>query len=273
MQSITKTVKAKQLRWANERGIPVDKSGYTTGCNDNLFSPLSDDSVAEFDGADGGELGKEGKRGKIQALHSSSALAVNAFEFWRDKDKSVLASAMGIKSGMKTLNFEKRFKTGLTGKAPNLDVVLTLADQSIVAIESKFLEPYAKHASGFKDKYFEGGKGRWSDYGYVACQRLAEDIQSGKRRFTWLHPEQLLKHILGLSHSQETRWNLMYLCYDPGVEGIGHLKEANEFADISRSDGIDFRVLTYQTLFAAIRKKAEASHLEYLQYFEGRYFA
>lgn len=278
MQSIVNAVKTNQLRWAKERGIAVDKSGYTTERNKNLLVPLCSASLTEFRGADGGELGKDEKGGKIQALHSSSALAVNAFEFWRERDKSALASAMGLSSAIQLLNFEKKFKTGLPGNAPNLDVVLTLADQSIVAIESKFLEPFGKHASGFKEKYFEGGNGRWSEYGYSACQRLAEDIQSGRRIFHWLHPEQLLKHILGLSNSlnqgaRKTPWQLIYLCYDPGAEGVSHMEESMEFAAVAHSDGINFHVLTYQTLLAAIRKKSDASHIGYLEYFEKRYCA
>ncbi len=275
---MVKRIKDNQLGWASERGIAIDESGYTRKRSQNLFVPLSNASLAEFDGADGGELGTDGKRGKIQALHSSSALAVNAFEFWRERDKSALASAMGLSSAVQLLNFEKKFKTGLPGNAPNLDVVLTLSDQSIVAIESKFLEPFGKHASGFKEKYFEDGKGRWSAYGYSACQRLAEDIQSGRRIFHSLHPEQLLKHILGLSNSlnqgaHKTPWQLIYLCYDPGAEGVSHMEEAMEFAAVAQSDGINFHVLTYQTLVAAIRKKSDASHIGYLEYFEKRYFA
>lgn len=277
MPSIVKSVKETQLLWANERGIPIDRSGYTIERDHNLFVPLSCASIAEFDGADGGELGKDGERGKIHALHSSSALAANMFEFWRDRDKSALASSMGLSSAIQQLNFERKFKTGLTGKAPNLDVVLTLADDSIVAIESKFLEPFGRHTSGFREKYFEGGKSRWGEYGYLACQQLAEDLQYGRKKFNWLHPEQLLKHILGLSNSQnqgthKTPWKLIYLCYDPGIDALGHLEEAKDFAAIAKSDGIDFQVLTYQNLVKTIRMKADPSHGDYMKYLEQRYF-
>jgi hypothetical protein len=98
LPSIVKTIKDKQLHWASARGIAVDESGYTRKRCHHLFVTLSDESLAEFDGANGGELGKKGERGKIQALHSSSALAVNAFEFQRERDKSALASAMGLSS-------------------------------------------------------------------------------------------------------------------------------------------------------------------------------
>jgi hypothetical protein len=278
MPSIVQNIKDRQLRWASERGIAIDQSGYTLIRDANLFVPLCPASVAEFDGADGGELGKHEKRGKINALHSSSALAANAFEFWRDQAKATLQAAMGLSSEIQVLNFEKKFPTGLPGNAPNLDVVLTLADQSIVAIESKFLEPFGKHTPGFKEKYFEGVGGRWSKHGYAACQRLAEDIQSGSKTFQWLHPEQLLKHVLGLSNpvnyaAQKVQWRLIYLCFDPGVEAVGHMNEAQQFADIARSDGIDFHVLTYQTLIRAIRAEANSSHTGYLEYFEKRYFA
>jgi hypothetical protein len=50
------------------------------------------------------------------------------------------------------------------------------------------------------------------------------------------------------------------------------MEEAMAFAAVAKSDGIDFQVLTYQTLITAIRKKADASQIEYLEYFEKRYF-
>jgi hypothetical protein len=84
--------------------------------------------------------------------------------------------------------------------------------------------------------------------------------------------------ILGLSNpvnyfEPKTRWQLLYLFYHPGIEAAGHMEEAMEFAAVAKSDGIDFHVLTYQTLVAAIRKYADASHIEYLEYLEKRYFA
>ena len=80
-------VSRKQRLWALRRGLHVDERGYTISPDDSLFEPLSAGGRAQFLKADGGEL-KPGKDRlpKMQALHSSSALAVNVFHYWRDRD-------------------------------------------------------------------------------------------------------------------------------------------------------------------------------------------
>ena len=83
-------VKARLREWAHANSIPIDESGYTLTLRDNLFIDLSPAARAEFAQGDGGELGTPGKRGKMQALHSSSALACNVFEHWRDRNASAL---------------------------------------------------------------------------------------------------------------------------------------------------------------------------------------
>lgn len=214
MTSSTGTVKARQSAWAKGACIAIDKDGYTTNLADNLYATLSDDSRNEFKNGDGGELGRPGQRGKMQALHSSSALACNVFEYWRCRDSSILASALGLHLQIKSISFEQKFPTGLPGNSPNLDVVLILTDDSLVAVESKFLEPYSAHTSGFKPKYFEPGREIWTQANYPNCQKLATQLNSGEVKLRWLNAEQLLKHILGLTRSKAPMWSLIYLWYE-----------------------------------------------------------
>jgi len=70
MPSLTTVVRNQQHLWAANHGIAVDSLGYTLDLKDNLFIPLSEATLSEFGGGDGGELGLPGKRGKMQALHS-----------------------------------------------------------------------------------------------------------------------------------------------------------------------------------------------------------
>lgn len=204
---------------------------------------------------------------------------MNVFQHWRDRDASVFASALGLSVGDVSIRFEKKFRTGLNGHSPNLDVVLTMADKSIVAIESKFLEPYGQHASGFRDAYFPEGKELWGQYCYEHSQRLAENLQSGTKKFNSLHAEQLLKHILGLSYAPvsggaPSAWQLLYLWYEaPGPAALEHAAEAEDFARTVIADGIAFKAITYQTLFDAMRQKADSSEHQYLNYLGQRYFA
>ena len=85
-------VHMKQRLWALRRGLPVDERGYTSSPDDNLFEPLNPAVKEQFNDADGGEL-KPGKDRlpKMQALHSSSALAINVFHYWKDRDKTPVA--------------------------------------------------------------------------------------------------------------------------------------------------------------------------------------
>lgn len=273
MPSPATVVRNQQRAWAVGRGVAIDSSGYTIELDDNLFLPLSAGARSELGGGDGGELGSPGERGKMQALHSSSALACNVFAYWRGRDASVLAAALGLPAGIVGIQFECKFPTGLPGNPPNLDLVLALADASIVAIESKFLEPYGgPHARGFKPKYFESDSGSWARFGYSNCQGLASRLNAGAVAFRWLHAEQLLKHILGLAASGLS-WELLYLWYEaPGLVASEHAAEADEFARVATADGIAFRSMSYQSLFVAMWPLAREPESAYLAYLDGRYF-
>lgn len=268
MTSPASEVRSQQLKWAKDHGISVDNRGYTYTLDDNLFVPLCAESLREFETGDGAEL-----QSKMRALHSSSALACNVFEFWRHRDAEPLASALGLPFGIERVSFEQKMRTGLPGNPPNLDVVLTLSGGPRFAIESKFLEPYGgRHHSGFKSKYFESRDGEWARYGFRNCQNLAEALQSGEVDFRWLHAEQLLKHLLGLAR-QPFEWDLMYLWYSPpGVVPVEHADEVGRFAQVVSRDGISFRSMTYQALYSGLRSSREVDHV-YLEYLESRYFA
>lgn len=274
MTTVRSRVTAQQKSWATAAGIEFDAAGYALALDDNLAVPLSKDTRAEFAAGDGREMGEDGTRGKMQALHSSSALACNVFEYWRHGDKRPLAEALGVGAGISSVEFEHKFATRLRGNAPNLDVVLGLSDDSIVAIESKFLEPYSSpHASGFKPKYFEDPAGEWSRRGLAGCQGVAEQIQAGNVAFRWLNAEQLLKHALGLANSK-TQWMLWYVWFHPGSpEGAEHAIEAETFSQLVREDGIGFRSVTYQDLYRRLRQTCGGEYGDYLRYLGDRYFS
>ncbi len=77
----------KQIEWARNHGIALIGSKidqgrplYTTKLEENLFEPLSSSTQDYIESGDGGEL--TGYPAKMQALHSSSALGVNIFQYW-----------------------------------------------------------------------------------------------------------------------------------------------------------------------------------------------
>jgi hypothetical protein len=240
----------------------------------NLFRTLSPGCRRSFEAGDGVELGKNGARGKMQAVHSSSVLACNFFDYWVDGDASLLGRTLGISGELCGIWFEQKFPTGLRGNAPNLDVVVGTAGAGL-AIESKFMEPYQPSPSKciFRDAYFAGGKRLWLDKGLARCQELAEEIHRGALQYRMLDATQLLKHMLGLACA-DRRFSLMCLWYRvPGPAGDMHARELEHFANRIADDEQQFRALTYQELFAQLSADGtQRGHTMYLNYLRERYF-
>ena len=73
----------------------------------------------------------------MKALHASSALVVNFFDYWTDKPKAPLLSALGIDADdIESLDFEAQFPTGLLGTPPHLDIAMTLESGAVIGIEA-----------------------------------------------------------------------------------------------------------------------------------------
>ncbi len=103
--------------------------------------------------------------GHMLALHSSSALALNFFDYWTDRDKTPILSALGIDSqGGHSLDFESQFHTGHAGTPPHLDVAMTYGTGCVIAVEGKFTEHLKRSTTGkynFTTSYFPKSTGRW----------------------------------------------------------------------------------------------------------------
>ena len=261
-------IRDQQRQWAKQAGQKPDAKGYVRKVEDNLWRPLHAETRKEFERASGNELRGFGKRpAKLRALHSSAALACNFFDFWRDRDKSALAKALGLDRAIATLSFEMKLPTGLVGTPPNLDLFLTLQSGASVAIESKFTELYAsrRSASPFKPKYFPKRHNLWTEVGLPRCQALAADIHRGRTKFELLAPAQLLKHALGIATQHPNRGALLYLFYDDlGPEGSRHRDELSTFMDLLGGE-VGFRALSYQQLFEGIGSLNSPDGSSYIQ--------
>jgi hypothetical protein len=266
-------IKARQREWAQRYGRTLD-IGYCTCADDNIFSKLSEAARREFAEGGGGELGVGTTPGKIQALHSSSALACNWFDYWRERDFGVLSEAFGVPSPFVSLRLEAKLPTGMRGADANLDVLLTTADGSLFGIESKFTEPYApsRLKAHLKPQYFAQSRSMWTDAGLPACQAIAESLRTGTHVFTVLDVAQLLKHMLALARTGN-RWTLCCLWYDaPGPIAEQHRAELQWLADALGSDAQHFTTLTYQELFARMEPLlAGTEHAAYIAYLRERY--
>lgn len=264
-------IKARQRAWAIRKALTFDADGYCACVDDNLFRGLSPVARREFESGDGAELGKDGGRGKLQALHSSSALACNWFDYWRTRDLQPLSRAFGVPAGFSTLALEQKVPTGLGRIPPNLDVFLMGGDGTVFAIESKFTEPYTKSTGKtyLKPAYFPDGRSLWAEAGLPGCQTVAEALRTERHEFELLDVAQLLKHTLALARRFGDRWSLCCLWFEvPGSVASLHRQELTDFA---AQIAAHFSALTYQELFVRMSALVGQEDSEYMAYLRDRY--
>lgn len=271
------TLLERQRRWAETARISVDPRGYVSELEKNLFRPLTQKVREALEKGDGGETRDQAERpAKMRALHSSSSLAANVFDYWTDRNRVPLANSLQLGDSISDLLFEKKFPTGLPGNAPNLDVVLTLAGGHIVGVESKFTEwmsPKAKNYVPFRDAYFPGKPGLWADLNLPKCQELAEAMFTGRQRFRHLDSAQLLKHALGLATHSQGRFSLLYVYFDwPCPAREPHLLELDSFSALVGAE-IGFRPLSYQALYEKLLGELHPEDAPYRDYLRNRYFS
>lgn len=286
----------RQERWAMNQGIALIGSQgtrgrrlYTPTLGENLFQPLRLQTRTDIMAGDGGELVGTGNRpAKMQALHSSSALGVNIFDYWNEPSKVPdIAAACGFcrqpvrpvgtsasSPGSPQIRFEQKFDfgEGFTRES-NMDVLITGASAHFkaFAVECKFTEAYSsRRHPGLKPKYLAADR-LWTNL--LNLRKLAISISPDDNDFHHLHPAQLVKHVLGLTHRYgKTGFRLLYLWYDGlGAAGARHRDETTQFGEVARSDGVKFHSLTYQELFATLVQYGTDSDNEYLKYLTSRY--
>jgi hypothetical protein len=271
---MTTAVIMKRLQdWALKENLDVDQDY----CRDPAQNVpwLNPETRAELIAADGGEFTVKGKGAKIAALHSSSALAVNVFDYWRHRDQGALGPALGFPQAIATsVQFERKFPTGIGPRSPNLDVVLTLQDRSLLAIESKFSEwTGAPGRTPLRQAYFPSGRALWTENGLSGTQRVAETYLTDG--FHHLDVPQLLKHMLGLAHScKQQPWRLLLLWHRCDRElGSRMDNEIGRFVELLGPDRLHFSSMTYQEFWGLLAPSIRLEHADYARYVEDRYFA
>lgn len=279
--NIADKIRNCQRKWARAEPLELSSTGYSClRLEDNLFRPMNSDTFDEFKKGDGDELD-----GKMRALNSSSALACSFFDYWRDKDASPLADALSV-ADVRGLCFEQKFPTGLPGNLPNIDVVFQVSDDSMLAIECKFTEPYSgdiAKKNRLANSYFLHKNGQkkelWGNKELHGCQEVAQQLRDGELCCHHLYAAQLLKHMLGLANPKNKqskryeKWEILYLWFDStGKAAEHHRQEIDEFIKaVGNDDGVvggggKIRAMTYQNLFKRLPKKLGDSHKEYQAY-------
>ncbi len=280
---------SKQIQWANNRNLPlIDSEGYrgrptyTLDLKQNLFETLLEKNQDQFLQGNGQEiLGSKQKPAKMQALHSSSALGVNIFQYWQKRGLiSEIASACGFcnrgSQVSERIVFEEKYT--IDSKfviPPNIDVVIHNNDSSkykLFAIECKFSEAYGGRRHGGLKSAYLAEQNLWTDLSNL--EKLAKEISPDDERYSYLHSAQLIKHILGLKTKLGNKdFRLLYLWYDVlGREGADHRAEVEDFTEVVKVDGIKFHAMTYQKLIVILDRYYREEHLKYIKYITERYY-
>ena len=315
----------QQQEWATDKTLVSGKiidgkeckdKNYLETIEDNLFpidetKGLRPENIKAYNKGGGSETKTITHRPKMSALHSSSALVVNLCQYWQNQEinKTPLLIALGLvndndKVGDVKIKFEEKlqikYEDGKIIKnvkfgTPNLDVMIEF-DDKVIAIESKFTEPYINESdknSEMQDSYIKK-ESLWKEIPHI--EKLANAIHAQNyqienckikesievlRKTKRLDAAQLIKHILGLRTdnekiSKDKKITLLYLWYDvPGTEEAKeHQEEIEAFASIAKADGINFRHITYQKVIENLDKK-EYKNIEkfeeYIKYLKNRY--
>ena len=163
---------AKQTEWAKNRGLHLigskmnrGRPTYTINVDYNLFQPLLPDVQTSFEVGDGNELGSSGMPGKMQAIHSSSALGVNVFQYWKSISAvPLIAAACGLCRQGASVSCDAKFEEKYPihesfSFHPNIDVVIHNKPEARIkrfAVECKFSEAYGIHKhAGLTHKYLD----------------------------------------------------------------------------------------------------------------------
>ena len=303
-------IKSKQRSWAKRKdynlvgGTIPDKGekNYLEKLEDNLFQPLTSEILSQFENGDGSETTNIPPRlAKMKALHSSSAIAVNAFQYWNDKDVYPILYACKLcskyPSGVDIMHenigsiqpkifsisrnplankikFEEKFTISDDTKTfpfpPNIDIVIGNFQPQIYAIESKFTEPYSsRKPKGISERYIDDIS-FWR--GLPNLYELAKEICPDNNN-QYLDTAQLIKHILGLKNKHNKNgFRLLYLWYDViGQDGAEHRKEIEQFTEIAKKDNIKFSHIKYQEVIMKLTQEFYAGNENYCNYMTERY--
>lgn len=279
----------KQVNWALNSGLELigskrdrGRPAYFKELARNLFQPLDTQTRQSFEAGDGKEISSTVESpAKMQAVHSSSALGVNIFQYWNKiQQVPAIAASCGFCSDSNksstSILFEKKFPIDSSRfrVPPNIDVVLFNSDTTNIkcyAVECKFTEAYTsrKHG-GLHPKYLDL-KEIWNDFS--ATHALAKSISPEDGRFIHLHAAQLVKHILGLTREYgKDGFKLLYLWYDAfGANGIRHRKEIDEIVNVVGQDGVHLHSMTFQELIFILSNRYRLEHPKYIKYITNRY--
>lgn len=244
----------------NSKKITVE-NGYLSTIQDNLIDGINVELFEkDFYQGQGNELQK-----KFLTIHSSSALVVNNFAFFKTLPKPFGFLDYG---NFDNLLFEKKCSTGLGGIPPNFDVFFQ-NEENVIAVESKFTEILSKKEVIFSENYS-------SQKLRSLLGIMTPIIELYKKKKLYLDVVQLVKHSLGLLNKYSGKDKiLLYVYWKPinyvnFTNYIEHDKELEMFSEDMKNTGITFISISYLELWDLLEKNELLS--EHIKKVREKYF-
>lgn len=240
----------------------ANEKGYLNHYSENLISTiLEEDFKTDLENGDGNEL-----YGKFQALHSSSALGVNFFGFFK---RNLGGFEMFGEKDFIECQFEKKLPTGMS-RPPNLDFYLE-NENFVIGFESKFLETLSQKKPDISSAYSDELLSK-VDEGFI---EIINHYRKNNSK-SYLDTAQLIKHSIGLIKNKgNKKAKLIYIYWEPlnpsdFKEYKQHKIELKEFSErIKCVKGIEFYHTTYLEFYNNYANDNLFKH--HLENFRNRY--
>lgn len=257
-------LRKKIIKQLINNSVMSNEKGYLNHFKDNIISTiLVDDFKTDLENGDGNEL-----YGKFQALHSSSALGVNFFGFFKRHLNKF--SVFGEKDFIENAQFEKKLPTGMS-RPPNLDFYLE-NEKYVIGFESKFLETLSKKQPEISPAYSDDLLSL-VDKGFI---EIVSHYRTNKKK-SYLDTAQLIKHSIGLVKNKgNKKAKLIYIYWEPlnaneFPEYKQHKTELYEFSKLIKCIScIEFHHTTYLEFYNNFVN--DNFFREHLEKFKDKYF-
>lgn len=243
----------------------TDAKGYVRTPAENLVDGVTMEQFEDdVRSGSGDEL-----RTKFCATHSSTALAVNCFAWFKSADRLQSLSLLDA-MGASALRFERKFRIFDERMPPNLDVWIEREHENI-AIESKLTEYFEKKRPKFSRAYDRLAPPELAEPCWWQVYQRAKESEP-----RYLDIAQLVKHYFGLRRYQQSTecakpLVFLYLYWEPlnwqDIHSCNeHRREVEQLAcDVEESE-ISFKFTTYTQLWHAWSEIPElAQHAENLK--------
>jgi hypothetical protein len=246
--------------------LPPPHTSYLADPKANLVGSFEHEvAFADLASGDGNEFSwNKSRPPKFQAIHSSSALAVNCFGPYRTMPSELSLAGVTEFDDCRfedkpcpLVQWKKWTRINRTPKSPNLDFVAQSQTQ-YVAVESKLTEWVSLGADdrtlrpSYRNSLFD--KTIW-DSGWIELATAALEITL---KFRHVGVAQLIKHYLALRWRQRTQpekqVTLMYLFWEPQnakdfSECRQHRDELIEFSRLVADSAVTFCWKSYSQLW------------------------